>query len=162
MVNYYFDGKAGLFVALIESLFGEWTRRLRTIELHPCEGGSTPTRLFVEAVHHCFYLHRTVLWLLDQELRDSASVISEAFKRKLAAQSSSAIQRFLKSMGEQGFYRQNMDLRYATFAVSALAMYPSVFAQGLERSYGIQPYELAQPDWQNFLERSLNQLLMPA
>jgi AcrR family transcriptional regulator len=161
MVNYYFDGKEGLFVALVEFLFTDWSRRLRAIELHPTAQGLSPTRHFVEAVRTCFYQHRSVLWLVDHELREKDSVISAAFKLKLASQTTTAIRRFVQAMGERGLYRTDQNLRYLTYSISALAVYPIVFAPDLERSYDISMDELLGTDWAGFLERSLDRLLSP-
>lgn len=159
MVNYYFDGKEGLFIALVEFLFSDWSKRLRQIET---PSRHSPTKRFVEAVHACFYKHRTVLWLIDHELRQKESAIAEVFKGKLASQTTAAIRRFIKAMGEQGHYRTDGDLHFLAYAVSSLSLSPIGLGPRLERSYGIGMDELGSESWLAHLEQSLDRLLRPA
>lgn len=161
MVNYYFQSKDGLFVALIEFLFADWSARLREIEHTHREDSPSPTRHFVAAVRDCFYRHRSVLWLIDREIGRSGSAIGTAFKTRLASTSTQAIRRFLQAMGERGVYRRAAEPRFLAHRVAAIAIHPIVFAQRLEPSYGIRMDELEQEPWLRALEQDLDRLLRP-
>lgn len=161
MVNYYFQGKEGLFVALVEFLFADWSSRLREIEADARDVPSSPTQRFALAVRECFYQHRSVLWLIDHEIGRQDSAIHAAYKDRLVGGSTLAIQRFVQTMAERGVFRSDANVNYLTYAVSALAIYPIVFAPRLERSYGVNMEELSAEPWLHFLVQGLDRLLRP-
>jgi AcrR family transcriptional regulator len=159
MVNYYFGGKEGLFIALVEYLFGDWAARLKRIDA--ASVAPSPTRCFVLTVRDCFYRHRAVLWLIDHEMGREDSAFRSAFHDRLASASTHAIRRFLARMAESGVFRAAADLRFLSYSVAALTIFPIVFARRLQHSYGIAMDELDAEPWLTTLEHDLDRLLRP-
>lgn len=159
MINYYFANKQGLFVALIEFLFSEWEARLNQI-IRAMPGSSTsPTHALVAAVDDCFFRHAPVIKLLTRELAEPESGIQDAYREKLVSRVAGAISRYLEAAGKTGFYRTDMDPRYAALTLAAMAIHPvSANSGALEKAYGIPLDELRSSQWLAQLEANLDRV----
>jgi AcrR family transcriptional regulator len=162
MINYYFNSKEGLFVALVEFLFTEWERRIDTI-IRDIPGLShSPTGALVELVDSVFFRHAPILMLLTRELAQERSGIQTAYREKLATRITASIRRFIEQAAEHGFYRRDMDLRHATLTLAALAIHPvSVEPDSLAGAYGIDTAELRSPQWLALLQENLDRVFTP-
>jgi AcrR family transcriptional regulator len=161
MINYYFDGKEGLFISLIEFLFSEFAGRLRELEAQIDSVEQAPSRRLVDVFNDCFYRHRAILWLLGYELLQRDSGIRTTFKKRVASRSSNAIRSYIRTLGKKGIYRSDADLRYLTFSVSTLAVNPIMIATRLPPSYDIEVEEVFSEQWLAFLADSFDRLLLP-
>lgn len=161
MISYYFESKEGLFVALVEFLFSEWTRLLRELEDNLDPLTESPTRRFVDIAQACFYRHHATLWLLTRALNTQQSAVYETYRSKLVSRTAMATRRFIEEMGKRGLYRTDADPEYLTFAVSCLAIHPVASAPRMALAYGVGIDELMSEEWQRFLEQSLDRLLRP-
>lgn len=159
MINYYFNNKVGLFVALIEFLFVDWERKIAAlIEEMPALDGS-PTRRFVALVDQCHYQHAPIIRLLRRELTDEDSDIQAAYRERLASRTTKAMTRFIQRAGELGHYRRDLDPRFAALTLACLAIHPGALeSSDMEAAYDVRLDELRSPQWLQNLEESIDRL----
>jgi len=162
MINYYFNSKEGLFVALIEFLFLDWEQRVRALADQVVKSRQVPTAPFVALVDECIYQHAPVIRLLDAELAKSVSGVQAAYEERLAARVTNALSHLIRKAGEAGVYRADVDLRHVTFAVASVAIHPVAIAPAaLHKAYRIGNDELRSQAWLEFLEHTIDRILRP-
>jgi len=160
MINYYFNTKEGLFIALVEFLFSEWDKCLDQLVAQIPEITEAPTKQFIQAVDQCFYAHAPILRLLTTELSRKESGIQSAYQQRLASRSVKAIGRFLKAARAQGFYQREGDLHYLAFSVATLCTHPtSIKPKIMKLAYNIDTDDLRTEAWLAYLEDNINRLL---
>lgn len=159
MINYYFNGKQGLFTALIEFLFLDWEEKIAALIEEMPALGCSPTHKFVELVNQCYYLHAPTIRLLRHELTDQDSCIQAAYRERLASRTTRAITRFIQRAGELGYYRKDIDLRFASLSLACLAIHPTALeSSDMEAAYHVRLDELRSPQWLQNLEDNIERL----
>jgi AcrR family transcriptional regulator len=162
MINYYFNSKDGLFVALIDFLFTNWEEKVAALVEDMPKLSVSPTRALVELVDECYYRHAPVHRLLTRELRRNDSAIQVAYSQRLASRTTMAIHRFIARGAELGHYRGDLDLRFAALTVATIAIHPlSIEPRTLEMAYHIHADELNHHPWLDHVEQTLDRLLRP-
>ena len=159
MINYYFNNKEGLFVALIEFLFVEWEEKVAALVSDMKAGGESPTARFVALVDECYYQHAPIIRLLHQELTEEDSGIQAAYRQRLASRTTKAMGRFIERAAELGHYRQNLDVRFASLTLACVAIHPiSLESSAMEAAYDIRLDELRSPEWLSSLNDNIERL----
>tara|TARA_R110002110_G_scaffold400712_1_gene617253 strand:- start:671 stop:1336 length:666 start_codon:yes stop_codon:yes gene_type:complete len=148
MISYYFNNKEGLFVALIEFLFGEWERKIQQILANLPRAAASPTEQFVAAVDSCFFRHAPVIKLLTRELAIGSSPIQAAYSSKLTSRVTAAIRRYLQGTIAAGYYRQDLELTRATLLLASMAIHPiAIEPHALASAYQMTPADLRSEGW---------------
>jgi len=159
MINYYFNGKKGLYAGLIGHVFAQWKQSLQQIEMSMKNSRFDPVHALVTAVNQCFYVHKSVVALLSYEISQPDSDVREAYLKHHASRSSSAVRMFIETGIQTGHFRRDLQPTFLSFAITALAMHPLSLGDNLSPSFGFSQETLLSLDWQTFLEKTLRHML---
>lgn len=159
MINYYFNNKEGLFVALIDFLFTQWEDGIRRLVDDMPNHAESPTKALVQLIDACFYQHAPIIKLLTHELAARNSGIREIYRNRLSSRITKSMRQFLVQAGKLGFYRTDLHLNYTVLNLSSMAIHPmSIPPRAMLSAYGIESTEFQGEAWLNNLEQDINRL----
>ncbi len=159
MIYYYFGSKEGLFIALVDFLFSTCETQLRALTTSLPQLDTSPSREFVKLVDECFYRRAPVLRLLTRELTKADSSIQANYYTRLASRITRPAAQFIAEAGRLGYYRTDLNLKYATLQLLLLTVHPiAIEPHMMEAAYGFGKDELFSAEWLSSVEADLDRL----
>ena len=159
MINYYFNGKKGLFVGLIGHVFNEWRESLNQIGLAMKSASFDPIRALVASIDKSFYRHASVIFLLTYEVAQKDSDVREAYFQFHASRTSGALRAFIETGTHFGHFRRNPHVGFTSLTIMNLALHPIAIGDNMLPAYGFGQEALLSQEWRSFLEKTLRDML---
>lgn len=124
MIHYYYHGKNGLIDAALDNLSSDLARMLSDLDkLFKTDCDDATTKI-IGAWLSVLDKHRgTVSVVLIESFRPHSSVWS-SYRQKKSQGSFGRMQRVIRTLINQGFYRPDVDPEMAAFSIISLAMSP--------------------------------------
>jgi len=161
MINYYFGGKLGLFAALIRFVWGGWLKGLAQLTNRIGDPACDPIEDLIDLFFDTFYRRPGVVQLLRREHFVENSALRQNFNATFASRSAAGLRKYIAAGVAAGRFSPSMNVRYAAYLVSMVAVQPAGLGANLKSAYGIDPAELLSSDWRQFASGMLRGLLLP-
>lgn len=159
MINYYFGGKEGLFLALVEQMFEDIRERLARLEQTVDDNQDPPTRLLANLILAAYVRWNPVLTLFSSDVAVVGRKARQAFRNRLASTLFNAMKAFLGSMSARGHFRRDLDLEVTAVMLSGLLVFPFHFSPLINAAGELTWQEGNRQRWRDYIERMLNGVL---
>ncbi len=142
MVHYHFQGKEGLYLALLEGQFMPLMARLEQIS---SERSSLTD--FVGAYVQMLASNPWFPNLIVREVLYGETALRELFIERFAARAGATLQRLIDTERQAGRLRANLDPASAALSLLSLALFPFIARPVAERVFGIEMDETFTARW---------------
>jgi AcrR family transcriptional regulator len=125
MVNYYFQGKEGLLLTLLDNVADDNVRHLDAIDAIVDSCDDDPTELIVRELIDAFYPHADVISMFFIEVLRGADPIRMFFSQRrdfLFVR----MEKVIRKLVAKGIYRQGLDAKATTWMLFSLVIGPLV------------------------------------
>jgi AcrR family transcriptional regulator len=123
MIKYYFDGKDGLFAALIESALKNVAAELDHFEATIAAHAARPTRDLLELLLGHYLSSASLYKIVIDEQGNEHSAIRRSYARR-GCRTFLQLCRILRRFVSAGFYRPDTDIRAAAFMITCFIETP--------------------------------------
>ncbi|MET0656777.1 MAG: TetR/AcrR family transcriptional regulator [Steroidobacteraceae bacterium] len=149
MIKYYFEGKDGLFLTLLDESH-DLLYQLDAIiaDIHPT--GPSPTRRLVATMLKHYDSRRGMFRFLLDGLGNPDSRISREYVSRRLPRAHSRMCKVITTAQAAGIYRKDMDPTYASFVLTCFAIAP-VAVGGIIEHFNMGADELTGDRWIDFL-----------
>lgn len=155
MIKYYFDGKDGLFLALLEQsrgLAAQFDAIIATIR----PGGRSPTRDLITALLTHYHANRHLFRIVIDGLSDPESRISREWLSRRLPRLTSRLKKFIVTAQQAGIYRSDLKQSHAIFILASFAM-TNVVLGNFSVHFDMDADEVAGDAWIDFLTNMVDQ-----
>jgi AcrR family transcriptional regulator len=159
MINYYFGGKEGLFLALIDAMFDDIVARLERLSRAIQSEGPDPVRPLANEMMAIYVSWNGVLTLFSADVALTERQARAAYRRKLASRIFDAVSHYLSTAAAQRMFRPDLDIEVAAVMVSGLMTFPFHFSPLMNAAGNLTWEEGHRQRWRDYVERLLNGLL---
>ncbi|RJG00605.1 TetR/AcrR family transcriptional regulator [Noviherbaspirillum sedimenti] len=159
MINYYFSGKEGLFLALIDAMFDNVVDRLKRLSQKIQSEKRDPIRQLANEMMAIYVSWNDVLTLFSAEVALTERRARVAYRRRLAARAYDAVRQHLSAVASQGMFRPDLDIEVAAVMVSGLLTFPFHFSPLMNAAGKLTWEEGHRQRWRDYVERMLNGVL---
>lgn len=142
MVSYYFGGKEGLFIALIER-FAD-TNMLR---MGSALDTDDPLKTFIQNTLTTMLASSPMMRLLADEMLSHEGPLRDRFIELMPGRVAKMLPQLLKGYQDKGLIRADADLKWAAFSLVSLLMTPFIVAPVREAAWSISNDNLASDAW---------------
>lgn len=146
MVSYYFGGKEGLFVALIER-FAEHNMS----QLSQALNDEDPLRAFIHNGLKGLAASGPMVRLVADEMLNHEGPLRERFIELVPKRIAFLLPQLLERYQQQGLLRDDIDPKWAAFSLINLLMTPFLIAPVREAAWSISQQDLASESWANHI-----------
>ncbi|TNF34879.1 MAG: TetR/AcrR family transcriptional regulator [Gammaproteobacteria bacterium] len=152
MVSYYFGGKAGLVHALLESVMaGNLLPAVEASVLAPLPAVER-LPLILAQFRQLFDQHPWLLRLIVDDLVNEDKTLRKAFVSTLAGGSGAFLSGFIRLQQQDGYYRSDIHVTWATVSLLSLMTFPLLATPILKDAYGVNPKDLQGDPWINHVQ----------
>ena len=123
MITYYFDGKNGLFLALIEKSLKNISAELEALEANILTVKGSPTRALIALLTRHYYSNVRLYKVVQDELCNEHSGIRRQYMKR-GPRTFVQVTRILKKLVRAGVYKPDTDVRRAGFLITCLISTP--------------------------------------
>lgn len=160
MINYYFGGKEGLFLALIDCMFDDIVERLERLCAITAPEPSASVRALADVMMSIYTGWNPVLSLFSAGAALPSGMVRVAYQRRLACRVYEALRRYLDRLIAHGFCRSGLDSEVAAVLLGALLSSPFHFSP-LMNVAGHLTWEAGhRPLWRDYFERTVRTVLL--
>jgi AcrR family transcriptional regulator len=154
MIQYYFDGKGGLFSALIDKALKQIATELDALETNILNVKGSPTRALIAILAQHYCSHASLYKIVIDELRNEHSGIRRRYFRR-GARTSVQVGRILQKLVRAGIYKADTDVRRAVFIITCLISTP-ISMSPVVNQLGFTLEELSSDAWIDWISALLN------
>lgn len=149
MIKYYFDGKDGLFLTLVDES-RDLVYELDAIiaDIHP--NAPSPTRRLVATMLKHYDSKRGLFRFLLDGLGNPDSRISREYVSRRLPRTHSRMRKAITTAQEAGIYRKDLDSNHASFVLTCFALAP-VAVGGIIQHFNMGADELTSDRWIDFI-----------
>lgn len=159
MINYYFGGKHGLFVALYEALERTFSNSVRELELQLSSSSYPPIDRLINVQIEFYARHQGLLKLIRLELQESAeSALTPDTPVHSSIVYDSVVSLLLRMM-KLGLIRKDVNASYAASIIVCICCHPFVMGAVFEKSTGIQLSDIKDGQWATYAARMVEEHL---
>lgn len=161
MLQYYFGGKDGLMIALMERAVENVFKGLRQLESEILTLPGNPTRHLIQTLHDLYYAHVAVvrMWFTAQISRDSR--IKSSFVESYATKNTRQVGRILQLLIDHGVYDARANVSLANFSLANLIVSP-ILQTSILPARGLSGATFSSPEWIDYITDMLDSQLRPA
>jgi len=154
MIRYYFNGKEGLFCALIEkaleSVIDDLTRLEQDLDTLP----ERPTKALILLLTRHYFSSAPLFKVLMDELRNENSAIRKRYVKR-GSRTFAHICRILRKFVKLGIFKPDANVRYAAFTIACLIETPVALSPVISQM-GFTIEELKGDAWIDYVSGMLD------
>lgn len=160
MLQYYFGGKDGLMIALMERAVENVFKGLCQLESEILTLPGNPTRHLIQTLHNLYYAHIAVvrMWFTAQISRDSR--IKSSFVESYASKNTGQVYRILQRLIDNGVYDARANVPLAAFSLTNLIVSP-ILQPAMQPARGLSDETFSSPEWIDYITKMLDSQLRP-
>jgi AcrR family transcriptional regulator len=160
MIQYYFGGKDGLLIALMERAVGRVQAGLAALEAELPSLPGNPTRHLVERLDALYHAETatTKLWLSEQAGR---SAVTESYVSRLALKTHARIKRIIGMLTKAGVYAPGVPLDLIVFTLVSMIVAP-IWQSAVLPARGLEETMQRPGAWVDYLTGLIDAQLRPA
>jgi AcrR family transcriptional regulator len=130
MINYYFDGKDGLFSSFYERDHQELTRKLNKFlkSVDDGDGRESSIESLMELIEDHFHEHRGLFVLMHNNIMDENSALNHVYMQRLAGRGYSSVVRIVVAFMRKGLCRTDITPEHAAYFICSLCAIPSLLS----------------------------------
>lgn len=157
MVSYYFSGKEGLFISLLEES-GEQRQKILLsiidqVKEHPERALELLVSNMIDAIVNDTWLVR----LLQDEILTQQSQLRDAFMNALPRRLSQGLNSLLSALMEQGVLRSDLNLKFTETTLMSNILFPLIAEPLLSEVAQVDRQVVSSDAWKQHITLLLNQ-----
>ncbi|MET0377350.1 MAG: TetR/AcrR family transcriptional regulator [Spongiibacteraceae bacterium] len=153
MINYYFGGKQGLFVALYEALERSFSNSLRDLEDRLTPASRPPIAQLIGIQIDFYTRHQGLFKLVWRELQGAAEAAYPGEKTAHSSMVYASVLSLLRRMMQLNLIQQDINPSYAAYIIVSLCGHPFVMGAMFEKNSGIPFSDLKDGHWAAYVTR---------
>lgn len=146
MVSYYFGGKEGLFIALIERFAAT-----NMLQMGAALDAEDPLKAFIHQTLKTMLTASPMMRLIADEMLSHEGPLRDRFIELMPGRVAQMLPQLLKGYQDKGLIRADIDLKWAAFSLVSLLMTPFIVAPVREAAWSISEDDLASDAWANHI-----------
>jgi len=154
MIKYYFDGKEGLFSALIEKALESVGDELSALERDLDTMPARPTKSLIVLLTKHYFSAAPLYKVLMDELRNERSAVRQRYVKR-GSRTFAHICRILRKFVKLGIFKPDANVRYAAFTIACLIETPVALSPVIGQM-GFTLEELKSDPWIDYISGMLD------
>jgi AcrR family transcriptional regulator len=156
MVHYYFGGKEGLMISLLQEVARD-APYMHSEDITQACITQRSVRPLVEELVKYFYSRPNIITMIIVEMMAESSKVKEAWTNKYSDGTPNFVGRLIRSMIDLGIYRRDVDVDFVTMSLLGIIVAPTIIVS-VTKSLNIG-HRINDPDWINHVTQTIDSML---
>jgi AcrR family transcriptional regulator len=156
MIHYYFGGKEGLMVAILDEIMREAPYRYAEAIIQDCIAQQS-IRPLVERLATFYYTKASLIKMTMAELSTMSSKVRAAYGARYFDVTPALVENTIQSMVDHGIYHDHFDVKFMASSLFGMVMGPIVILTSTKVLNMSE--EIARPEWIDDISRLIDMAL---
>jgi AcrR family transcriptional regulator len=159
MINYYFGGKDGLFLAVIDSMFDDIVHRLRRLSTTAATDPTASVGELADVMMAIYTGWNPVLSLFSAGAAQPSGSVRVAYQRRLACRVYEALRQYLDLLVARGHCRPGLDVEVSAVLLGGLLGSPFHFSPLMNIAGHLTWESGHRVRWRDYFEKTVRAVL---